>query len=141
MAGETPLAVCGNLTNAPELRYTSGGKPVASFTIASTPRSFDKTTSEWKDGEALFIRCSLWGPAAEHAAESLEKGCRVVATGRLTSRTYETKSGEQRTAMELVVDDIGASVKHTTVAVKKTSRSWSADFHPSQNEAVSDAPF
>jgi small subunit ribosomal protein S6 len=105
MAGETIITVVGNLTADPELRYTQNGLPVANFTIASTPRNFDRATSEWKDGEALFLRASVWREFAEHVAGSLTKGSRVIATGRLKQRSYETKEGEKRTSIELEIDE------------------------------------
>lgn len=111
MAGETVLTVIGNLTSDPELRFTASGVAVAGFTIASTPRSFDKNANEWKDGDALFLRCTVWRIAAENAAESLRKGDRVIASGRLEQRSFETKEGEKRTVLELQVDDIGPSIK------------------------------
>ena len=107
MAGETTITVVGNLTADPELRYTQNGVAVANFTIASTPRTYDRQSGEWKDGEALFLRASVWREFAEHVANSLTKGSRVVATGRLRQRSYETKEGEKRTSVELEVDDIG----------------------------------
>ena len=107
MAGETVITVVGNLTSDPELRYTQNGLAVANFTIASTPRNFDRATNDWKDGEALFLRASVWREFAEHVAGSLTKGSRVIATGRLKQRSYETKEGEKRTSIELEVDEIG----------------------------------
>ncbi len=107
MAGETIITVVGNLTADPELRFTPSGAAVASFTIASTPRTFDRNTNEWKDGEALFLRCSIWRQAAENVAESLTRGMRVVAQGRLKQRSFETREGEKRTVIELDVDEIG----------------------------------
>src|SRR3954468_11852833 len=106
-AGDTTITVVGNLTDDPELRFTPSGAAVANFTIASTPRSFDKQTNEWKDGDPLFLRCSVWREAAENVAESLTRGMRVIAQGRLTMRPYETKEGEKRTSTELQVDEIG----------------------------------
>lgn len=122
MAGETVITVVGNLTNDPELRFTPSGAAVANFTVASTPRTLDKTTNEWKDGEALFLRCSLWRQAAENVAESLQKGMRVVVTGRLRQRSYDTKEGEKRTVIELEVDEIGPSLKYATAKVNRTAR-------------------
>jgi single-strand DNA-binding protein len=119
MAGETVLTVVGNLTADPELRYTSNGLPVANFTIASTPRTFDRQSNEFKDGDALFMRCSVWREFAEHVASSLTKGMRVVAQGRLTQRSYETKEGEKRTSMELEIDEIGPSLRYATAQVQK----------------------
>ena len=121
MAGETVITVVGNLTADPELRYTQGGLAVANFTIASTPRTFDRASNDWKDGEALFLRASVWREFAEHVAGSLTKGSRVVATGRLRQRSYETKEGEKRTAIELEVDEIGPSLRYATAQVTRTS--------------------
>ncbi len=121
MAGETIITVVGNLTADPELRYTQNGLAVANFTIASTPRTFDRQSNEWKDGEALFLRASVWRDFAEHVAGSLSKGSRVIATGRLKQRSYETKEGERRTAIELEVDEIGPSLRYATAQVTRTS--------------------
>ncbi len=122
MAGETVITVIGNLTNDPELRFTPSGAAVASFTVASTPRMLDKATNEWKDGDALFLRCSVWRQAAENVAESLQRGARVVVTGRLKQRSFETKEGEKRTVVELDVDEVGPSLKYATAKVTKASR-------------------
>jgi len=122
MAGETVITVVGNLTDDPELRFTPSGAAVASFTVASTPRTFDKNTNEWKDGDALFLRCSIWRQAAENVAESLTKGMRVVAQGRLRQRSYETREGEKRTVVELEVEEIGPSLKYATAKVTKAAR-------------------
>jgi single-strand DNA-binding protein len=122
MAGDTIITVVGNLTADPELRFTPSGAAVASFTIASTPRTFDRNTNEWKDGEALFLRCSLWRQAAENAAESLTRGMRVIAQGRLQQRSYETREGEKRTVIELQVDEIGPSLKYASAKVNRTQR-------------------
>src|ERR1700756_4826656 len=122
MAGETVITVVGNLTDDPELRFTPSGAAVASFTVASTPRSFDKNTNEWKDGDALFLRCSIWRQAAENGAESLTKGMRVVVQGRLRQRSYETREGEKRTVVELDVEEVGPSLKYATAKVTKASR-------------------
>ena len=126
MANETVITVVGNLTADPELRYTSGGLAVANFTIASTPRSFDKQSNEWKDGDALFLRASAWREFAEHIAGSLMKGTRVIAQGRLAQRSYETKEGEKRTSMELEIDAIGPDLRYSTAAVTRASASSSA---------------
>jgi single-strand DNA-binding protein len=126
MAGETVITVVGNLTSDPELRYTQNGLAVANFTIASTPRSFDRASNDWKDGEALFLRASVWREFAEHVAGSLTKGSRVVATGRLKQRSYETKEGEKRTSIELEVDEIGPSLRYATAQVTRTSSSRDA---------------
>ncbi|TLM83654.1 single-stranded DNA-binding protein [Pseudarthrobacter sp. NamE2] len=123
MAGETTITVIGNLTSEPELRFTPSGSAVANFTIASTPRTFDRQSNEWKDGETLFLRASVWREAAENVAESLTKGTRVIATGRLKSRSYETKEGEKRTVIELEVDDIGPSLRYANAKVNRTQRS------------------
>lgn len=123
MAGETIITVVGNLTNDPELRFTPSGSAVANFTIASTPRTFDRQTNDWKDGETLFLRASVWREAAENVAETLTKGTRVVAQGRLKSRTYDTKEGEKRTVMELEVDEIGPSLRYAAAKVSRTQRS------------------
>jgi single-strand DNA-binding protein len=122
MAGETVITVVGNLTADPELRFTPNGDAVANFTIASTPRQFDKQTNEWKDGDALFLRCSVWREVAENVAESLTRGSRVVAQGRLKQRSYETKEGEKRTVVELDVDEVGPSLKYATVRVNKVAK-------------------
>jgi single-strand DNA-binding protein len=121
MAGETIITVVGNLTADPELRYTQNGLPVANFTIASTPRNFDRQANEWKDGEALFLRASVWREFAEHVAGSLTKGSRVIATGRLKQRSYETKEGEKRTAIELEIDEIGPSLRYATAQVTRAA--------------------
>ncbi|WP_298229139.1 single-stranded DNA-binding protein [Gryllotalpicola sp.] len=123
MAGETIITVVGNLTADPELRYTQNGLAVANFTIASTPRSFDRAANDWKDGEALFLRASVWREFAEHVAGSLTKGSRVIATGRLKQRTYETKEGERRTSIELEIDEIGPSLRYATAAVTRAQSS------------------
>jgi single-strand DNA-binding protein len=123
MAGETTITVIGNLTNDPELRFTPSGSAVANFTIASTPRTFDRQSNEWKDGETLFLRAAVWREAAENVAESLTKGMRVIVTGRLKSRSYETKEGEKRTVIELEVDEIGPSLRYANAKVNRTQRS------------------
>ena len=122
MANDTILTVVGNLTTDPELRFTSSGAAVASFTVASTPRTFDRQTNEWKDGEALFMRCSIWRQAAENVAESLTRGARVVVTGRLKQRSFDTREGEKRTVIELEVDEVGPSLKYATAKVNRVSR-------------------
>jgi single-strand DNA-binding protein len=122
MAGETTITVIGNLTNDPELRFTPSGAAVANFTVASTPRTFDRQSNDWKDGETLFLRCSVWRDAAENVAESLSRGSRVIVSGRLKSRTYDTKEGEKRTVIELDVDEVGPSLRYATAKVNKTSR-------------------
>jgi single-strand DNA-binding protein len=123
MAGETIITVVGNLTADPELRYTQNGVAVANFTIASTPRLFDRPSGEWKDGEALFMRASVWREFAEHVASSLTKGSRVIATGRLRQRSYETKEGEKRTSIELEVDEVGPSLRYATAQIQRQSSS------------------
>ena len=123
MAGDTTLTIIGNLTNDPELRFTPSGAAVANFTVASTPRMFDRQSNEWKDGETLFMRCSVWRDAAENVAESLQRGSRVIVTGRLKSRSYETKEGEKRTVVELEVDEVGPSLRYATAKVNKVARS------------------
>ncbi|WP_334173454.1 single-stranded DNA-binding protein [Sinomonas sp.] len=123
MAGETTITVIGNLTNDPELRFTPSGSAVANFTVASTPRTFDRQSNEWKDGETLFLRASIWREAAENVAESLTKGMRVIVSGRLKSRSYETKEGEKRTVIELEVDEIGPSLRYASAKVNRTQRS------------------
>src|SRR5689334_6133530 len=122
MAGDTVITIIGNITNDPELRFTPSGAAVANFTVASTPRAFDRQSNEWKDGETLFMRCSVWRDAAENVAESLQRGSRVIVTGRLKSRSYETKEGEKRTVVELEVDELGPSLRYATAKVNKTSR-------------------
>jgi single-strand DNA-binding protein len=122
MAGETVITVVGNLTADPELRFTPAGAAVANFTVASTPRTFDRQTNEWKDGDALFMRCNIWREAAENVAESLTRGARVVVTGRLRQRSYETREGEKRTVVELEVDEVGPSLRYATAKVNKVSR-------------------
>ena len=123
MAGETVITVVGNLTADPELRYTQNGLPVANFTIASTPRNFDRQANEWKDGEALFLRASVWREFAEHVAGSLTKGMRVIATGRLRQRSYQDREGNNRTAIELEVDEIGPSLRYATAQVTRAASS------------------
>ena len=122
MAGETTITIVGNLTADPELRFTPSGAAVANFTVASTPRTFDRQSNEWKDGETLFMRCSVWREAAENVAESLHRGDRVIATGRLVSRSWQTPEGENRTVMEMQVDEVGPSLRYATAKVNKTQR-------------------
>lgn len=140
MAGETIITVVGNLTADPELRYTQNGLPVANFTIASTPRNYDRQTNEWKDGEALFLRASVWREFAEHVAGSLTKGSRVIATGRLKQRSYETKEGEKRTSMELEVDEIGPSLRYATAQVTRAASSGGQGGGQSRGQ-VADQPW
>ena len=122
MAGDTVITVVGNLTSDPELRCTASGAAVANFTVASTPRTFDRGTNEWKDGEALFLRCNIWRQPAENVAESLTKGSRVIVTGRLKQRSFDTKEGEKRTVIELEVDEIGPSLRYATAKVNRAAR-------------------
>jgi len=122
MAGDTVITIIGNITGDPELRFTPSGAAVANFTVASTPRQFDRTSNEWKDGETLFMRCSVWRDAAENVAESLQRGTRVLVSGRLKSRSYETKEGEKRTVIELDVEEVGPSLKYATAKVNRTQR-------------------
>jgi single-strand DNA-binding protein len=122
MAGETVITVVGNLTADPELRFTQNGLAVANFTIASTPRNFDRASNDWKDGDTLFMRCSVWREFAEQVSGSLSKGNRVVATGRLVQRSYETAEGEKRTSMELQVEEVGPSLKYANAQVTRVQR-------------------
>ena len=122
MAGDTVITVVGNLTADPELRFTPSGAAVANFTVASTPRTFDRQSGEWKDGEALFLRCNIWRQAAENVAETLTRGARVVVQGRLKQRSFETREGEKRTVVELEVDEIGPSLRYATAKVVKANR-------------------
>ncbi|MFI2704895.1 single-stranded DNA-binding protein [Cellulosimicrobium composti] len=123
MAGDTVITVIGNLTGDPELRFTPSGAAVANFTVASTPRTFDRQANEWKDGDTLFMRCSIWREAAENVAESLTKGMRVIVQGRLVQRSYETREGEKRTVVELQVDEIGPSLRYASAKVTRAQRS------------------
>lgn len=121
MAGETIITLVGNLTADPELRFTPSGAPVANFTVASTPRTFDRASSEWKDGDAMFINCAVWRQAAENVAESLTKGMRVVVQGRLKSRSFETREGERRTVFEIEVEEVGPSLKYASAKVQRNA--------------------
>lgn len=121
MAGETVITVVGNLTADPELRFLPSGAAVANFTVASTPRTFDRQSGEWKDGDALFLNCSVWRQAGENVAETLRKGMRVIVQGRLRQRSYETQQGERRTVVELEVDEVGPSLRYATAAVTRTT--------------------
>jgi len=121
-AGDTPITVVGNLVADPELRFTPSGQPVATFRIASTPRIMDRQTNEWKDGDSLFLSCNVWRQAAENVAESLQRGMRVIVTGRLKQRNYETKEGEKRTVYEVEVDDVGPSLRNASAKVNRVSR-------------------
>lgn len=141
MANETTLNLTGNLTNDPELRFTPSGAAVANFTVAATPRTFDRQANEWKDGETLFLRCSVWKDMAENVAESLTKGMRVIIEGRLKSRSYETKEGEKRTVIELEVDEIGPSLKYANAKVNRTQRNSSGGgFGGQQQPSAAVAP-
>ncbi len=131
MAGETVVTVVGNLTADPELRYTQNGLPVANFTIASTPRTFDRQKNEWVDGDALFLRASLWRDFAENVAASLTKGTRVIATGRLKQRSYDDKEGNKRTVVELEIDEIGPSLRYAHAAVQRVQRDGMTRQQPS----------
>src|SRR5689334_6485553 len=133
MAGDTTVTVIGNLPADPELRFTPSGAAVASFTVASTPRTFDRASGEWKDGEALFLRCNIWRQVAENVAESLTRGSRVLVSGRLRQRSFETKEGEKRTVVELEVDEIGPSLRYATAKVNKVSRGDSGASAPADD--------
>ena len=121
MAGETPITLVGNLTADPELRFTPSGAAVANFTVASTPRTFDRQSNEWRDGDAMFLNCAVWRQAAENVAESLQKGMRVIVQGRLKSRSYETREGEKRTVFEVDVDEVGPALRYATAKVTRTT--------------------
>ena len=121
-AGDTTITLIGNLVDDPELRFTPSGAAVAKFRVASTPRYLDKATNEWKDGESLFLQCQIWRQAAENVAESLTKGMRVILSGRLKQRSYETKEGEKRTVFEVEVDEVGPSLRNATAKVTRTQR-------------------
>jgi single-strand DNA-binding protein len=145
MAGDTVITIIGNLTSDPELRFTPSGAAVADFTIASTPRTLDRQTQEWKDGEALFLRCSCWRQLAENVAGSLTRGSRVMAQGRLKQRSFETKDGEKRTVIELEVDEIGPSLRYATATIAKAARSGNgfgpeAGAHDSRGRTQPDSP-
>jgi single-strand DNA-binding protein len=121
-AGDTQITISGNLVDDPELRFTPSGQPVAKFRVASTPRFLDKNTNEWKDGDSLFLTCNVWRQAAENVAESLTRGMRVIVSGRLRQRSYETKEGEKRTVYEVEVDDVGPSLRNASAKVNRASR-------------------
>jgi single-strand DNA-binding protein len=125
-AGDTQITIAGNLVDDPELRYTPTGQAVANFRVASTPRFLDKATNEWKDGDSLFLTCNVWRQAAENVAESLQRGMRVIVTGRLKQRSYETREGEKRTVYEIEVDDVGPSMRNASAKVTKSNRSGGA---------------
>lgn len=139
-AGDTTITVVGNLTADPELRFTPSGAAVANFTVASTPRIYDRQSGEWKDGEALFLRCNIWREAAENVAESLTRGSRVIVTGRLKQRSFETREGEKRTVVEVEVDEIGPSLRYATAKVNKASRSGGGGFGGGSRPAPAGAP-
>jgi single-strand DNA-binding protein len=141
MAGDTTVTVIGNLTADPELRFTPSGAAVASFTVASTPRTFDRQSGEWKDGEALFLRCNIWRQAAENVAESLTRGARVIVNGRLKQRSFETREGEKRTVVELDVDEIGPSLRYATAKVNKVNRGGGGGGYGSGSSAPPDDPW
>ena len=126
-AGDTQITIAGNLVDDPELRFTPAGQPVARFRVASTPRYLDKTTNEWKDGDSLFLTCNVWRQAAENVAESLQRGMRVIVSGRLRQRSYETKEGEKRTVYEVEVDDVGPSLRNASAKVNRVARSGSGE--------------
>ena len=134
----TIVTVVGNLTGDPELRFTPSGAAVANFTIASTPRRFDKQANEWRDGDTLFMRCSIWRQAAENIAESLTKGMRVIAQGKLVQREFETREGERRTVVELQVDEVGPSLRYATAQITKTSRASAGGFSGAGSTAATD---
>ena len=137
MAGETTLTIIGNLTSPPELRFTQAGAAVTNFTVASTARTYDRNTNNWRDGETLFLRCSVWRDAAEHLAESLSQGDRLIVTGRLKQRSFDARDGDKRTVLELDVDEIGASLRYATVTVTKAVRSTA----PAADHAGDEPPF
>ena len=141
MAGETNITVIGNLTADPELRFTQQGAAVASFTVASTPRTFDAQSGQWKDGEAMFLNCSVWRQAAENVAETLQKGMRVIVHGRLRSRSYEDREGARRTVFEIQVDEVGPSLKYASAKVTKTTSNSGATGGWQQGGANSQAPY
>lgn len=138
MAGDTTLAIVGNLTADPELRFTQAGKAVANFTVASTPRTFNRNTGEWEDGDALFMRCTVWQQQAEQVAESLTKGTRVVVVGRLRQRSFETKEGEKRTVVELEVDEVGPSLRYAMAKVQRVQQDGQRQ---QQRQAPADDPW
>jgi single-strand DNA-binding protein len=141
MAGETSITLVGNLTGDPELRFTGGGAAVASFTVASTPRKFDKNTNQWQDGEALFMRCSIWRQAAENVAETLTRGMRVIVTGSIRQRSYTTKEGEKRTVIELEVEEVGPSIRYATAKVNRAAREGSTSTQQAPAAAAADDPW
>lgn len=138
---DTIITIIGNLTADPELRFTPAGAAVANFTVASTPRTFDKRANEWKDGEALFLRCQVWREAAENVAESLTRGSRVIVSGRLKQRSYETREGEKRTVVELEVDEIGPSLRYATAKPNKVNRGGGGGFSGTPANKPADDPW
>jgi single-strand DNA-binding protein len=141
VAGETVITVIGNLTADPELRFTPSGAAVANFTVASTPRTFDRQSGEWKDGEALFLRCNIWRQAAENTAESLTRGMRVIVSGRLRQRSFETREGEKRTVMEMEVDEVGPSLRYATAKVNRAARQGSSSGGYGSSGGAADDPW
>ena len=140
-AGDTQITLIGNLTNDPELRFTPSGAAVAKFTVASTPRYMDRQTNEWKDGDTLFLQCQIWRQAAENVAETLTRGMRVIVSGRLKQRSYETKEGEKRTVFEVEVDEVGPSLRNATAKVTKTTRQGGSNGGFSAPTESSDDPW
>ena len=140
-AGDTTITLVGNLVDDPELRFTPSGAAVAKFRVASTPRYLDKATNEWKDGESLFLQCNIWRQAAENVAESLTKGMRVILTGRLKQRSYETKEGEKRTVFEVEVDEVGPSLRNATAKVTRTQRAAGGAAAPAAADTFGDDPW
>jgi single-strand DNA-binding protein len=141
MAGDTVITVAGNLVDDPELRFTPSGAAVAKFRVASTPRYMDRQTNEWKDGDSLFLTCNVWRQAAEHVAESLQRGMRVIVQGRLRQRSYETKEGEKRTVFEIEVDEVGPSLRNATAKVSKTTRSGGGGFGGNASGTAAEDPW
>ena len=141
MAGDTVITIVGNLVDDPELRFTPSGAAVAKFRVASTPRYMDRQTNEWKDGDSLFLTCNVWRQAAEHVAESLQRGMRVIVQGRLRQRSYETKEGEKRTVFEIEVDEVGPSLRNATAKVNKTTRSAGGGFGGNASGGAAEDPW
>jgi len=141
MAGDTVITVVGNLVDDPELRFTPSGAAVAKFRVASTPRYMDRQTNEWKDGDSLFLTCNVWRQAAEHVAESLQRGMRVIVQGRVRQRSYETKEGEKRTVYEIEVDEVGPSLRNATAKVSKTTRSGGGGFGGNASSTAAEDPW
>jgi single-strand DNA-binding protein len=140
-AGDTVITLVGNLVDDPELRFTPSGAAVAKFRVASTPRYMDRQTNEWKDGESLFLTCNVWRQAAEHVAESLQRGMRVIVQGRLKQRSYETKEGEKRTVFEVEVDEVGPSLRNATAKVSKTTRTGGSGFGANASGGAAEDPW